>query len=394
MTTTTKTSASEDKEVQQKKQEEFMSGQKEGRQGPPNVIQQNKESEINTKSIVRTRHNKEKPYFSISRDSVNDTDMDMATLGLWVRCLAFPDDWEIRLEHLAKKFNSTTHQLRRCFKKLIELGYCSREYSYHILPSGKKIISGRIYTVYEEKTISEGEEFKKSFLECDFQREEKRIVENHLENPRDPSPLSPSSLSPTPPIIPSPISPSFKDKRISNTKVPPAPQASRSANAPLSADASEVCAHFLSKIREKKPDFKEPNKETWIKEFDRILRIDGRDKSTVKAVINWISTNDFWFRNVLSPGKLREKFDRLELECKESLRKQIENQFVKPNQETFYATKQKYGQEWKKQFDAIQVMSYGLKNKNTGYEVGWNLPPKTFEEVFKKMLMGERNASY
>lgn len=359
--------------------------------------QANKPQEENnhcTKNIIRTKHNKEKPYFQVCRESVNDPEMDMATLGLWLRCLAMPDDWEIRLESFAKKFHTTTHQLRKSFKKLIELGYCSREYSFNILPSGKKLVSGRVYTVYEERIIPEDKEFKKSFLECDFQREEKRIVENPLEYPRDPSPLSPSSLSPTPPIIPTLISPSLKDKKISNTKVPPASQASRSANAPLSADASEVYTHFLAKIREKKPDFKEPNKEAWIKEFDRLLRIDGRQKERVKAVIDWIPKNDFWFRNILSPSKLREKFDRLELECVEFQKREVENQFVKPNQETFYATKKKYGQEWKKQFDAIRVMSYGLKNKNTGDEVGWNLPPNTFNEVFKKLLTGGRDATY
>lgn len=71
-------------------------------------------------------------------------------------------------------------------------------------------------------------------------------------------------------------------------------------------------ANYLYKhILERKPDFKRPNFQTWAVEADRMIRIDGRDVETIKAVIKWAQTNSFWQSNILSTKKLREQFDAL-----------------------------------------------------------------------------------
>lgn len=49
----------------------------------------------------------------------------------------------------------------------------------------------------------------------------------------------------------------------------------------------------------------------WVDDMDRLMRLDGRDYDMVRKIIIWAQTNDFWRGNILSPTKLRQKFDTL-----------------------------------------------------------------------------------
>ncbi|OPD28588.1 hypothetical protein AL714_07790 [Clostridium botulinum] len=59
---------------------------------------------------------------------------------------------------------------------------------------------------------------------------------------------------------------------------------------------------------------KEPNLEKWAKTFDYILRIDKRELDEVKNLIVFCQEHSFWYKNILSPDKLRKQYDRLVLE--------------------------------------------------------------------------------
>ncbi|MCR3760389.1 hypothetical protein KYB31_15535 [Clostridium felsineum] len=62
---------------------------------------------------------------------------------------------------------------------------------------------------------------------------------------------------------------------------------------------------------------KEPNLQKWSKVFDCILRIDKRDIEEVKSIIKWCQNDSFWFKNILSPDKLRKQYDRLLVSMKD-----------------------------------------------------------------------------
>lgn len=52
---------------------------------------------------------------------------------------------------------------------------------------------------------------------------------------------------------------------------------------------------------------------------DTIRLMEERDKASIEAieyVINWLPTNEFWFGNIRSAKKLREKFEKLKFEIK------------------------------------------------------------------------------
>jgi hypothetical protein len=51
----------------------------------------------------------------------------------------------------------------------------------------------------------------------------------------------------------------------------------------------------------------------WAVEADRMMRTDGRSEQEIARLIDWSQHDSFWSSNILSMGKLREKFDQLTL---------------------------------------------------------------------------------
>jgi len=41
---------------------------------------------------------------------------------------------------------------------------------------------------------------------------------------------------------------------------------------------------------------------------------DGRTQEGIKSLFTWANENNFWRSNILSPGKLREKWDQLSIQ--------------------------------------------------------------------------------
>lgn len=52
----------------------------------------------------------------------------------------------------------------------------------------------------------------------------------------------------------------------------------------------------------------------WASDFDKLIRLDGRDPPTIEAVMRWAQADTFWRANILSPAKLRAKWDTLWLQ--------------------------------------------------------------------------------
>jgi hypothetical protein len=49
----------------------------------------------------------------------------------------------------------------------------------------------------------------------------------------------------------------------------------------------------------------------WAREADRMIRLDGRTEKQIAELIVFSQNDEFWFANILSMGKLRERFDQL-----------------------------------------------------------------------------------
>ncbi|PEA02055.1 hypothetical protein [Bacillus cereus] len=74
--------------------------------------------------------------------------------------------------------------------------------------------------------------------------------------------------------------------------------------------------YLFEKIKGNNPKQKEPNFDSWANEFRLMRERDNREPQEIKDVIDWCQADPFWQGNILSPKKLREKFDQLTIQMK------------------------------------------------------------------------------
>ena len=59
------------------------------------------------------------------------------------------------------------------------------------------------------------------------------------------------------------------------------------------------------------PNAKKPSLQAWARDIDLMMRVDKRSVEDIQAMISWCQRDNFWQGNILSPKKLRDKFDQL-----------------------------------------------------------------------------------
>ena len=80
----------------------------------------------------------------------------------------------------------------------------------------------------------------------------------------------------------------------------------------------------FEEILKHSPDHKKPNLNTWASDVRKMRMIDNRSLDEMASVWIWVRNDSFWFKNVLSISKFREKYDQLKLAMQE--RKHENNQ--------------------------------------------------------------------
>jgi hypothetical protein len=83
------------------------------------------------------------------------------------------------------------------------------------------------------------------------------------------------------------------------------------------SDELRLATLLLEEIQRNKKDcnlspFKQPDLQMWAREIDLMIQRDGRKPERIEAVIRWCQKDPFWWKNILSTGKLRKQFDTLE----------------------------------------------------------------------------------
>jgi len=78
---------------------------------------------------------------------------------------------------------------------------------------------------------------------------------------------------------------------------------------------------IFSAILAMNPGHKTPNLETWANEIRLMRERDGRTLEQILDLFRWANSDAFWKTNILSPAKLREKWDALQIRRNEGPRK-------------------------------------------------------------------------
>lgn len=96
-------------------------------------------------------------------------------------------------------------------------------------------------------------------------------------------------------------------------------------------DESSICfqlaSYFLERIRLNNPEHKQPNLQMWSNDIRLMIEQDNRNEEQIRYLMKWVQEDDFEQANVLSPSKLRKRFDQLIIKVKQAKKK---NQNVVP----------------------------------------------------------------
>ena len=84
------------------------------------------------------------------------------------------------------------------------------------------------------------------------------------------------------------------------------------------SDYYKLSEFFIEQIKKNNPNFKDPNIQKWRDDLRKIVEIDKRDKHETAMLIKWVQKDSFWMSNVLSPAKLRQKYDQLTMRMNNS----------------------------------------------------------------------------
>lgn len=149
-----------------------------------------------------------------------------------------------------------------------------------------------------------------------------------------------------------------------------------------SADASALVDIFLNNLKKRNPDFLPKDQKKWVIEMERMLRLDNRTFEDVKKMIDWVSQDMFWRDVVLSPKKLREKFQDLKIKMSGNSEKEL----IRKNRDWAIKTKNKYPEQMRGlSFDDKYAM-----NREMSKEIPFNLPHETFKDALINMFGGSR----
>lgn len=88
-------------------------------------------------------------------------------------------------------------------------------------------------------------------------------------------------------------------------------------------------AHLIEDLHRKQDPKYKGKPESWTMDIEKLIRIDGRDPTEISKVIAWVKQPDsFWFPNIISGKKLREKYPTLKAQM------QREKKLKKPKYKT------------------------------------------------------------
>ncbi|MEX5878585.1 replication protein [Proteus vulgaris] len=83
------------------------------------------------------------------------------------------------------------------------------------------------------------------------------------------------------------------------------------------ADDLKAAQWIYSQVLIVSPTTKEPNWSTWANDIRLMRQLDGHTHQDICRMFKWANRDSFWCSNVLSPAKLREKWDTLTIQSQQ-----------------------------------------------------------------------------
>ena len=231
-------------------------------------------------AIVRA---KRKTNFTIiGNTGLKDKRLSLKAKGLLAYMLSLPDDWKFYETELIEHSTDKRDSVRSGLKELEKLGYLVRLQTR--AERGK--FGQKDWQVFDEPNLTP------ISPQTDFPS---------TDNPTSAKPISDNpTLQSTNELI--------TNKQNTNNKN----DSPKSKKTYGPDDLNFKAASYLAmKIKDNNPSSKEPNLQKWANTIRLMHERDNRSYQQIKTMIDWCQQHDFWSGVILSPDKLRMKYDQM-----------------------------------------------------------------------------------
>ncbi|EAE1298266.1 hypothetical protein EP04_01780 [Listeria monocytogenes] len=83
----------------------------------------------------------------------------------------------------------------------------------------------------------------------------------------------------------------------------------------------QIANYFVQEIKKNIPQFRQPKIDNWANVIRLMMERDNRTQAQIEYLIKWVQQDEFEMGNVLSPIKLRKRFDALVIKAKNDYNK-------------------------------------------------------------------------
>jgi hypothetical protein len=219
------------------------------------------------------REKKERDYTVMCNTHLHDTRLSWRAIGIMSYLLALPTDWEIYISELEKHAKDGRDALLAGLRELKKYGY--------ITVTRERNSNGTYKTI------------RYDIIEC----------------PQTDLPLmdKPEEVKPQMDL------PQVDKPHVLNTDINKVPKVKNTKEeAPKEARELASLLYKLHKDFDNQYDVSDARLQSWANDINDIHRLDGRSWDDIKNIIAWCKQPScFWFANIMSGRKLRDKFPRL-----------------------------------------------------------------------------------
>lgn len=114
----------------------------------------------------------------------------------------------------------------------------------------------------------------------------------------------------------------------------------------FSDDDLKLAEWFLLELKNDIPNIKQPVIDNWANTFRLMRERDKRTHRQMAELIKWSRADNFWSGNILSPNKLREKFDQLTARMKGDKNGKYNQAHAKPTGCQILEENDRAAEEW------------------------------------------------
>jgi hypothetical protein len=248
-------------------------------------------------------------YLQISNDVLRDDRLHLRSLGLLVRILSRPDNWETSAERLAKECHEGRDALATALRELRDTGYMRQE-KWQDRETGRWTT---VTYVYDQPTAAPAQQ---PALLAGGQPSPLATPDTASQGSGNQGSGNQGSDSQGL-LRRTDKEDQLQGEFLPGTEVEPAAAAGAPAPAageltpPSRIDVQRVCNHLAVNVRAN--GAKATVTKQWHTEARRLLDLDSRAEAEVHRVIDWATADSFWSSNVLSVPTLRKQYDKLRI---------------------------------------------------------------------------------